>query len=82
MSEHQDRLLIGMREIAAYVGRSPRTIYRWMHNGGLPVAPLPSGERATSRNLIDNWLLARARVEEDRRHGSAATSRSDGSTAE
>lgn len=58
---HQTRkdVLNGWKEIAAYLGRDPRTVERWEKQRSLPVRRLPGSGRATVYALVaelDAWL--------------------------
>jgi predicted DNA-binding transcriptional regulator AlpA len=55
-------VLVGMDKIAAYMGISVPTLYRWRRKHNFPARPLPSGQVATSIRLIDQWMLT-GRVE-------------------
>ena len=55
---HKD-VLNGWKEIAAYLGRDPRTVERWEKTRSLPVRRLPGAGRATVYALVpelDAWL--------------------------
>lgn len=55
--------LSGWKEIAAYLGRSVRTVQRWERELGLPVrrAQTPTGDAVyASRAELDAWLTSRA----------------------
>jgi hypothetical protein len=52
-------LLITWARIASYLGVCVGAAVNWHKRHGLPVAYLPDGRRATSRSLVDAWLLAR-----------------------
>lgn len=64
----------GWLNIAKLIGRSPRTARRWEQRHGFPVARLPDGSVATTRTLVDRWLLARKREQEERRRPNTAPS--------
>lgn len=53
--------------IADYLGVSQTTAINWTNKHGLPVAPLPGGMVATSPALLDAWIAARAKLENERR---------------
>lgn len=47
------------KEIAAYVGRTERTVMRWEQTHGLPIHRIPGGQRQAVyawRHEIDEWL--------------------------
>ena len=52
-------LLDGLKEIALYVGRSPKTIQRWEQESGFPIQRIP-GRRSVFafRSDIDHWMLS------------------------
>lgn len=54
-------VLNGWKEIAAYLGRDPRTVERWEKQRSLPVRRLPGSGRATVYALmpeLDEWLAS------------------------
>ena len=51
--------LITWSQIARYCGVCVATAKRWAVVDGLPVGTLPDGRRATTKTLIDSWILAR-----------------------
>lgn len=53
---HEDRFLIGWKEICSYLRVSRSQALRWFINKGLPVIRLGRRVRSTTR-LIDVWLL-------------------------
>lgn len=59
VKNESDQMIIGWRAIGTLLGVAPVTAQRWDKRHGLPVARLPDGRVATSRSLIDQWLLAR-----------------------
>ncbi len=63
-----DEWLIGLRAIALYMGRSERTIRRWIDDHGFPAGMTPSGHWIASKQSIRDWVLVRGRqVVEQRR---------------
>ena len=62
-SINDDGLIIGLKAIGQYVRRSPRTVQRWYTVEAFPLCHLPDGSAATTRSLIDSWMLARNYVE-------------------
>jgi hypothetical protein len=53
-------ILSGWKEIARYMGRGLRTVQRWEHYHGLPVARIGINRRAPVNAVssnIDDWLL-------------------------
>lgn len=48
--------------IAKAIGRSERTAQRWAKLHGFPVAPAPNGHMVTTETLINQWILARAKL--------------------
>ena len=57
-------VLNGWKEIAAYLGRDPRTVERWEKQRSLPVRRLPGSGRATVYALVpelDEWLASSPR---------------------
>ena len=49
--------LSSWKEIAAYLGKSIRTVERWQQEFGLPVRrPIPKGIVYALRNELDEWL--------------------------
>ena len=61
MNQTRKDVLNGWKEIAAYLGRDPRTVERWEKQRSLPVRRLPGSGRATVYALIselDGWLAS------------------------
>lgn len=59
MNQVRKDVLNGWKEIAAYLGRDPRTVERWEKQRSLPVRRLPGSGRATVYALVselDAWL--------------------------
>jgi len=52
----------GLPEIGQALGRSPRTIQRWIKQHGLPACKLPNGKWFITNGLIDSWILARRKL--------------------
>lgn len=52
--------LLTLKEVAAYVGVSTRTITRWMEKGKISLIKLPGGLRMKKENL-DRWLEKRVK---------------------
>lgn len=50
-------------KIAKQFNRSPITIFRWIHNHGLPACKLPNGNWFITDSLIDAWVIARNRAQ-------------------
>ena len=63
MSGNDDVLIVGLKNIAQAVGRSERTVQRWYKRHSFPMCHLPDGSVATTRTLVDMWILARRNVE-------------------
>lgn len=60
------RKLVGWKEIAEYLGTSPRTVQRWEQEKGLPVQRVPgsSGHSVfADSGELDRWLASGAPVE-------------------
>ena len=61
MSQPQDRRFDSWKEIASYLGRDIRTVWRWEKERGLPVHRVPGdGRRAifAYQSEIEAWLKA------------------------
>ena len=61
MQQTRKDVLNGWKEIAAYLGRDPRTVERWEKQRSLPVRRLPGSGRATVYALmpeLDEWLAS------------------------
>ncbi len=56
-----DEWLIGLRAIAAFMGRHERTMRRWIDDHGFPAGKLPSGHWIASKQSIRDWVLVRGR---------------------
>ena len=52
-----DEWLIGLRAIAAFMGRHERTMQRWIDDHGFPTGMLPSGHWIASKQAIRDWVL-------------------------
>jgi hypothetical protein len=63
-----DEWLVGLRPIARFMGRSERTIRRWIDNHGFPASMLPSGHWIASKQPIRDWVIVRGRQVVERRH--------------
>ena len=73
-TEADDEWLIGLRAIAAFMGRSDRTIRRWINDHGFPAGVIPSGHWIASKQSIRDWVIVRGRqVIEKRRNKCPAT---------
>ena len=65
--------LIGLRAMGRYMGRSDRTIRRWIDRHGFPAGMLPTGHWIASKHSIRDWVIVRGRkVVEQRRAESTA----------
>jgi hypothetical protein len=62
-----DHVLSNLDNIAAYLQVSRRTASRWVHDFGLPAMQTPAGTWITTTRLIDQWILAVAKVQEEER---------------
>jgi tetratricopeptide (TPR) repeat protein len=63
ISEHA-KVLVSWKEIAAFLGRSERTVKRWERERGLPVHRVPGGERSgvfAYSDELSAWLLGEQR---------------------
>jgi len=52
-------VLTGVRKICKYMAMSSPTFYKLVRGHGLPAMRLPGGRWCTTKNLIDDWVLAR-----------------------
>lgn len=66
--EPERNVIIGVKTIMKYLGiRSTRTLYRMIHEQGLPVVPRTDGVLFTTVTSIDDWLfLAAEAAHQDR----------------
>lgn len=64
-----DYFLLGYEAIAAALGVSRQTIWRWVNDYGFPVASLPDGHVISSVGLIDLWLMERLKPGKPQREG-------------
>ena len=55
-------VLITWKRISRYCGVSVDALINWRNNHGFPAAPLPDGRIAVTKNLIEQWLMARQEV--------------------
>ncbi len=61
VNQSRTDILNGWKEIAAYLGRDPRTVERWEKQRSLPVRRLPGSGRASVYALVpelDAWLAS------------------------
>lgn len=47
----------GAKEIASFLRCHERTVRKWVTKYQFPVVHLPDGRLATTRSLVDRWLL-------------------------
>jgi hypothetical protein len=59
-------MLYGLREIAEYMRYSEDTIAKWAKKHAFPIIKTPDGLYMSSTELIDRWILARWKVQQDR----------------
>ncbi len=61
-------ILVGVKEIAAYLRKHPETVGKWIREGHLPAPRDGKGRRWTSRSIIDRWaiLTYKAGLEKER----------------
>lgn len=52
-------VLVGVKSIRRYMQIGPNTFYTFQRVHGLPAMRLPDGRWCTSKNLIDDWIVAR-----------------------
>ena len=50
-----DRIIIGSKELAKYLGYDVRTVYRWCENG-MPYTQITKKKRAYNLDQIEAWL--------------------------
>ena len=50
-------VLVGIKEIAAYMRKSPRTIAKWISEGLLPAARDTKGRRWTTKGIIEKLAI-------------------------
>ena len=73
-------ILIGVRNICAYMQVGPQTFYNLHAHHDLPAARLPDGRWCTSRALIDEWIVARWKEQKAQEKGALAATQSAGGT--
>lgn len=59
MAESTGRRLVGWKELAEYLGTSPRTVQRWEREKGLPVRRVPGSNGHSvfaDSGVLDRWL--------------------------
>ena len=56
-------VLQGIKQIADYLGVSEPTAYRWLRDYGLPAMKRPSGHWFITKSLLDQWIVARAKID-------------------
>ncbi len=60
LETERPRILQGMKEICAYMGRSENTIIKYIREEGLPAGKI-GGEGVSEKRKIDDWLVMRIR---------------------
>lgn len=60
-------LMLGWKEIAAYLRVSDRTARRYKTLYGLPVCYMPSGTPAITPGMVEKWLLKSMEIQTNRR---------------
>ena len=61
-SKESPDVLIGWTPISRHCCVCERTVARWAKRHGFPACRLPDGRIMTSKSLIDQWIMARARA--------------------
>ena len=56
--------VVGREAVAAFIGRSERTVSRWVAQHEFPAFPGPDGRLWTHPGMVDAWILARYRRQE------------------
>lgn len=56
-------LLLGLDDIAGYLGVSKLTVREWWKKEGFPMAKLPGGRWATTPSAIDRWIFAMSKMQ-------------------
>jgi predicted DNA-binding transcriptional regulator AlpA len=56
--KNSGRILSGMKEICAYVGKSENTVIKYIKSEGFPAAKI-GGEWISDEGRIDDWRLGR-----------------------
>lgn len=68
ITSESTEVLIGWKNISRHLGVCMSTVQKWKKEHGFPVGVLPDGRYATTKNLIEQWFIARAEcVEEQQR---------------
>jgi hypothetical protein len=58
LDNFKDDLLWGADAVAAFLGRSPRTVFLWVETGRFPYSKLGKGGIVARKSVILCWLLA------------------------
>ena len=62
-TKYDRTLLWGAKGVAEYIGYAPITVRRWSKRHGLPLCKLPDGRLISSTQLVDDWFMARWRIQ-------------------
>lgn len=60
-----DKSFVGVRELAANMGISEKTIYRMLNDNQLPFAVKIGGQWRFRKDVVDSWILSRTRSESE-----------------
>lgn len=52
---------MSLRECAAFLGQSSRTVSKWVKHAGLPCAQINGGKLIFNRAMVSNWLAEKTR---------------------
>ena len=72
--DREPGILTGVRNIARYMQIGAETFYKLYQHHGLPAMRLPGGRWSTSKNLIDDWIVARWKAQTGKTPDEAETS--------
>lgn len=58
--------LVGWKAITQYAGLCVTALAKYRRFDGFPACALPDGRMYTSKNLIDQWIMARMVLEQEK----------------
>ena len=68
-------VLVGLKELAAYLRRHPETVGRWIREGRLPAPRDGKGRRWTTKGIIDRWALLTYKTELEKERAESGVKR-------
>lgn len=77
-TRRDQKVLVGVRSICAYVRIGAATFYRWHQAEEFPAMRTPDGRWCTSTGLIDGWIVTRWRAQQGESRQGQGCSLQDG----